>query len=51
MSIRISGKHMDVGDSLKSKMEDRINDAVDKYFGHGFNGRVTMEKAGVIFHM
>lgn len=49
MTLRISGKHMDVGDSLKGKIEDRINDAVDKYFGHGFNGHVTLEKQGAFF--
>ena len=49
MTLRISGKHMDVGDSLKGKIEDRIQDAVDKYFGHGFNGHVNMEKQGSFF--
>lgn len=49
MTLRISGKHMDVGESLKGKIEDRINDAVDKYFGHGFNGHVNMEKQGSFF--
>jgi ribosomal subunit interface protein len=49
MTLRISGKQMDIGDSLKGKIEDRINFAVEKYFGHGFNGRVTMEKQGSFF--
>ena len=49
MTLRISGKHMDIGESLKSKIEDRISDAVDKYFGHGFSGQVTMEKQGSSF--
>ena len=49
MTLRISGKHMDIGDSLKGKIKDRIGDAVDKYFGHGFNGHVTMEKQGAFF--
>ena len=49
MTLRISGKHMDIGDSLKSKIEGRIADAVDKYFGHGFSGHVTMEKQGSSF--
>lgn len=49
MTLRISGKHMDVGDSLKGKIEDRINDAVDKYFGHGFSGHVNLEKQGAFF--
>lgn len=49
MALRISGKHMDVGDSLKGKIEDRVHEAVDKYFGHGFNGHVTLEKQGSFF--
>ena len=49
MTLRISGKHMDIGDSLKSRIEERITDAVDKYFGHGFSGHVNMEKQGAFF--
>ncbi|MFD0916238.1 ribosome hibernation-promoting factor, HPF/YfiA family [Pseudahrensia aquimaris] len=49
MSLRISGKHMDIGDALKGRIQERIEDAVDKYFGHGFSGHVTMEKQGAFF--
>jgi len=49
MALRISGKHMDIGESLNARIEDRISEAVDKYFGHGFSGRVTMEKQGSFF--
>ena len=49
MSLRISGKHMDVGEALTGRIEDRIGDAVEKYFGHGFSGHVTMEKQGSFF--
>ena len=49
MALRISGKHMDIGESLKGKIDDRINEAVEKYFGHGFNGHVTMERQGSFF--
>jgi len=49
MTLRISGKHMDVGDALRSRIEDRIGDAVEKYFGNGFSGQVTMEKQGSFF--
>ncbi|MEM8749151.1 MAG: ribosome-associated translation inhibitor RaiA [Pseudomonadota bacterium] len=49
MSLRISGKHMDIGDALKGRIDDRINEAVDKYFGHGFSGHVTIEKQGAFF--
>ncbi|MEO0636462.1 MAG: ribosome-associated translation inhibitor RaiA [Pseudomonadota bacterium] len=47
--IRINGKHMDVGDALSQRIEERIAGAVDKYFGHGFSSHVTMEKSGGSF--
>lgn len=49
MTLQISGKHMDVGEALRGKIEDRISDAVTKYFGHGYSGKVTMEKQGAFF--
>lgn len=49
MSLRISGKHMEIGDAFRSRIESRIGDAVDKYFDGGFSGRVTVEKAGSRF--
>ena len=50
MTLRVSGKQMDIGESLKARIEGRIDDAVDKYFGHGYRGHVTMEKQGSDFH-
>ncbi len=44
MSLRITGIHMDIGDSLRARIEDRIGDAVSKYFAGGFNGHVNVEK-------
>lgn len=49
MSLRISGKHMEIGDAFRSKIESRIGEAVDKYFDGGFAGRVTVEKSGSRF--
>lgn len=46
MSLRITGLHMELGDSLRTRIEDRIGDAVAKYFDGGFNGHVTVEKRG-----
>ena len=46
MSLQISGKHMNVGDALTSRIEDRIEDAVTKYFQGGYQGKVTLEKQG-----
>ena len=49
MNLRISGKHMDIGEAFRSRIEGRIGDAVDKYFDGGFSGRVTVEKSGSRF--
>jgi ribosomal subunit interface protein len=46
MSLRISGKQMDVGDAFRTRIEGRIGEAVEKYFDGGFSGRVTLEKSG-----
>ena len=46
MSLRISGKHMELGDSFRTLISSRVSDAVDKYFDGGFSGHVTVEKAG-----
>ena len=46
MSLQISGKHMNVGDSLTARIEDRLEDAVTKYFPGGYQGHVTLEKQG-----
>ena len=46
MSLRISGKHMELGDSFRSQISSRIGDAIDKYFDGGFSGHVVVEKSG-----
>jgi len=45
MSIRISGKHMNVGEALSQRIEERIGDAVAKYFEGGYSAAVTLEKS------
>lgn len=49
MSLRISGKHMEIGDAFRERIEVRIGEAIDKYFDGGFSGRVTVEKSGSRF--
>jgi len=46
MSVRVSGKHMDVGESFRQKIEDNISLAVTKYFDGGYSGQVTVAKSG-----
>jgi ribosomal subunit interface protein len=45
MTLRITGKHMDIGDAFRTRIDDRINETVNKYFDGGFSGVVTVSKA------
>ena len=38
MGLRVSGKHMDIGDAFRVRIEDRIDEALSKYFDRGANG-------------
>ena len=49
MTIRISGKNMDVGEALRERISGRIADATAKYFDGGFSGHVTVGKEGFGF--
>ena len=49
MALRISGKHVDVGDALRVHITDRIEDALSKYFAGGFTGHVTLSREGTGF--
>lgn len=46
MSLRISGKHMDIGDAFRTRIQDRIGEAIGKYFDRGFSGHVNVMKSG-----
>ncbi len=46
MSLNVSGKHMNVGEALTGRIEERIEEAVSKYFSNGYSGQVTLEKEG-----
>lgn len=49
MSVRVSGKHMDIGESFRQRIEDNISLAITKYFDGGYSGQVTVEKSGARF--
>jgi ribosomal subunit interface protein len=49
MNLRVSGKHMEIGDAFRSRIEGRIGETIDKYFDGGFSGHVTVEKSGSRF--
>jgi len=43
--LRITGKHMDIGEVFRARIDARVNEAVAKYFDGGFSGHVTVEKS------
>ncbi|WP_375451227.1 HPF/RaiA family ribosome-associated protein [uncultured Devosia sp.] len=49
MTLRISGKNMDVGDALRSKAEDHFKTVVAKYFDGGYDGHLTLTPDGIGF--
>lgn len=46
MKIQISGKNVDIGDVLRSQIEQRLNDDVGKYFDGTADGHVTIARDG-----
>jgi ribosomal subunit interface protein len=46
MDVRVSGKNLDIGATLRGQAEERVHNAVAKYFDGGFSSRVTVEKEG-----
>ncbi|MCF6327958.1 MAG: ribosome-associated translation inhibitor RaiA [Devosiaceae bacterium] len=46
MNLRVSGKNMDVGDALRTKAQDRLDEVISKYFDGGFEGHLTFEHEG-----
>jgi ribosomal subunit interface protein len=49
MNVRVTGKHMDIGDSFRTRITGQINDAIAKYFDGGFSSQVLVEKSGARF--
>ena len=49
MTLRISGKNVDIGEALREHAQARIDDAVAKYFDGGYSGHVTIEPEGAGF--
>ncbi|WP_185984021.1 ribosome hibernation-promoting factor, HPF/YfiA family [Aureimonas mangrovi] len=44
MSLRVSGRHMDVGEAFRTRIEDKLSDQVGKYFDGNFSGTVVVSK-------
>ena len=50
MTLRVSGKNMDVGEALRGKAETHIDAVVTKYFDGGYDGHLTLEPEGIGFN-
>ena len=46
MQIQITGKHIDLGDALRGRIETGLEAAVTKYFDRPSDGHVTVSKDG-----
>jgi ribosomal subunit interface protein len=46
MTLRVSGKNLDLGEALRARVSGRIEEAVEKYFDGGWSGHVTVGPEG-----
>ncbi|MCB5174833.1 MULTISPECIES: ribosome hibernation-promoting factor, HPF/YfiA family [Microvirga] len=49
MTLRVSGKNLDIGEALRSQVEARMAGALTKYFDGGYSGHVTVARDGTGF--
>jgi ribosomal subunit interface protein len=49
MHITVTGKHIDVGDALRTQCEDRLSEAVGKYFDRPVDAGVIFSRDGHAF--
>lgn len=49
MHIKVTGKHIDIGDSLRTHVEERLNAAVGKYFDRTVDATVTFSRVAHTF--
>lgn len=50
MMLRVSGKNVDLGEALRSRITQRIDEIVRKYFDGNYDGHVTVSPEGSGFH-
>jgi ribosomal subunit interface protein len=46
MVLRISGKNIDIGQALRTRIDETVQATVTKYFDRGYSGQVTVTKEG-----
>jgi ribosomal subunit interface protein len=50
VTFRVSGKNIEVGEALRERIATRIEQMVEKFFGGGYSGHVTVGKEAFGFH-
>ena len=51
MDVNVSGKNIDVGQTLNSHISERLKSTANKYFENSINATVTLSKEGPVFHV
>lgn len=49
MQVQVTGKHVDVGDALRSRVADQISTRIEKYFDRGGGADVVVYREGNSF--
>ena len=49
MAFRVSGKNLDIGEALRTRITGRVAEALVKYFDGGYSGHATVGKDGFGF--
>ncbi|MET0258468.1 MAG: ribosome-associated translation inhibitor RaiA [Methylobacterium sp.] len=44
MGLRVTGRHMDVGEAFRTRIEERLDEQVGKYFDGNFSGSVVVSR-------
>jgi ribosomal subunit interface protein len=50
MRVLVTGKNFDIGESLRSHVEQRLEQVASRYFDGAVTGHITMEKQRAQFH-
>lgn len=49
MTVRVSGKSINVGDALRGRVSERTDEVLRKYFDGNYSGHITLSKDGFGF--
>jgi ribosomal subunit interface protein len=49
MTLRVSGKNLDIGETLRDQVHERLASALSKYFDGDYSGHVTVSRDGTGF--